>query len=412
MKFFEPGFIWRDHADRPRRARWGIALLRLAAAVVRDVREGALGLRAAALSYTTLLSLAPLLALSFSVLKAFGAGGELKSFLHSLLAPLGDQSEAVTDRIAEFVSHMQVGVLGALGMGFLIYSVIALMHDIELALNDIWRIRTKRPFALRLRDYLSVLLIGPVLMSMSVAITASLRRTDIIAVPWAVQLLGDAVALLLFAAAFAALYMFMPFTRVRAAPACAAGLITGVMWKLLGWLFGVFVAGSASYAAIYSAFAALALFIIWVDMGWRVVLIGACICYYLQNPSNQRLPRGAKYLSLRVREKLAVAICAEVGGAFYSGASAPDMQGLSHALGLPAGAIAEVMEVLQSTGYIASTGPRGARFIPGRPFDATRVDDMLESLRAAREEGGLSYADFRAPAYPEGATLKQLSEVS
>lgn len=401
MKRFD---LWKNNLDRRLSQRIWIACLRLIAAVGRDVQGGQLRLHAAALSYITLLSFVPMLALSFSVLKSFGAGDEMRPFLLHLLQPLGDQAEPVVERISAFVSNMQVGVLGAIGLSLLLYSVVALMQEIEFAFNDIWRVEGRRPFLLRVRDYLSVLMIGPVLMFIAVALPAALRHADL---PWpaALTFAADAAAWLLFSAAFAAIYMFMPYTRVKPLPACVAGIMTGLMWKTLGWLFGLFVSSSASYAAIYTAFAALVLFMIWVNIGWLTVLIGASVCYYLQNPSNQRLRRGA-ILSIRMQEKIALALCAEIGRAFYTSLPPLNLTTLAERLALPVRAVSDVLNLLIETGFIAATGKSERVFIPARPFDTTQANDMLQALRAVGEEFGAC-----ATVLPhKGLTLKQLSQ--
>ena len=233
-------------------------------------------------------------------------------------------------------------------------------------------------------------------MRLSVAMTVSLRHTEVLeqwfgqdAVTGAFEVLGAVAAWLLFAVAFAALYMFMPYTRVRFLPALAAGMVTGVLWKTLGWLFGVFVTGSASYAAIYSAFAALILFMLWLYIGWLVVLVGASVCYYLQNPSNQSLSRRGRVVSLRVQEKIALQVCAEIGAAFYAGHDALDIPRIARRMHIPAAAIEDVVETLAGAGVLAATGARGQYYIPGRPFDATTVDEMLGALHAEDEASGL-----------------------
>lgn len=399
-------------APRPRYVRWPLAALRLAAAVLRDVREGNLSLRATSLVYITFLSLAPLLALSFSVLKGLGVHDALEPFLLNLVEPLGPQGQDIVARVTGFVDNMRVGVLGAVGLVTLVWSVVSLMGQIEKAFNDIWRVPRARPFVLRVRDYLSVLLIGPVFIFVSMALTTALRHADFLekflgsgTLGGVTEVIGTLAAWALFIMAFAALYMFIPYTRVRPLPALAAGAVTGALWKVLGWLFGVFVAGSASYAAIYSAFAALILFMIWTYVGWLIVLAGASVAYYMQNPSNQRLSRRARHLSPRVREKISLLVAAEVGTAFYSGLAPPGVAQLSGALSLPAAAVEDVAEDLVKSGFLAPTGRGG--FIPGRPFDATTVDDMLRAIRSAGEGHGLGFADSKTPAAVQAALAAQ-----
>lgn len=380
---------------RPLFVRGPLLALRLVLAVGRDLKEGYLGLRATSLVYTTLLSFAPVLAISFSVLKGIGAHNRIEPFLQDFLEPLGAQGQDIAARIVTFVDNIQVGVLGAVGMALLIYSVIALMHKIETAFNDIWHVSETRSFAQRVRDYLGVLFIGPLLLFLSVAMTTTLQHAattrswlqDGLHLPADIvdMLFGglfQVVPYVLFGVAFTALYMFMPNTRVRFVPAVTAGFVTGVLWKVLGQMFGVFVAGSASYAAIYSAFAALILFMIWIYVGWLVVLVGAAMCYYIQYPSNQPLSRKDMQLSPHLREKVALQICAVIGEAFYTDQKGISLPRLAARLRVPSAVIESILAALTASGILALTSGRRPEYLPGRPFDETSVQQMMEALRA------------------------------
>lgn len=382
-----------------------MALLFLARAVLSDLRLGSLKLRAAGLTYKTLLSLAPLLAISFSVLKGIGLHNQLEPFLLDFLSPLGGQGPEIAGKIVTFVDNVNVGVLGAVGFAVLIYSVITLMREIELAFNDIWRVKQGRSFVHRLRDYLGVLFIGPLFMSLSVAMTEVLRHGSL-AEQWLglylpPELLDGGIVLvpyILFMIAFTALYIFMPNTQVKLIPALTAGVIAAVLWKLMGKLFGIFVAGSASYAAIYSVFAALMLFMIWIYTGWLVVLTGASIAYYLQNPSNQKLSaRISENMSGRVRTKLALLICAEVGRRFYAGEKPMTLSMIAATLKFPAMIIEELAEALVQADILAMTGKGERVYIPGCPFDTITAGDMLKKLQAVDETAGTGFHQIKAP---------------
>lgn len=392
---------------RPFFLRWPLLTLRLLLAVGRDLKEGYLGLRATSLVYTTLLSFAPVLAISFSVLKGIGAHNNIEPFLKDFLSPLGEQGAEITARTISFVDNIQVGVLGAVGMALLIYSVIALMHKIETAFNDIWHVSETRSFAQRVCDYLGVLFIGPLLLFLSVAMTATLQHAEKTRGFLEEYLGQEAVGMLfggmfqfvpyvLFGVAFAALYMFMPNTRVRLLPALAAGFMTGVLWKVLGQMFGVFVAGSANYAAIYSAFAALILFMIWIYVGWLIVLVGAALCYYIQNPSNQPLSRRDMQLSPHLREKVALHVCAVIGEVFYSEQKGLTLTRLSARLRVPSAVLEGIVSTLVDAGVLALTVGRNAEYLPGRPFDEATVQEMIEALRARDEKTARSLQHIRA----------------
>lgn len=392
-KFFEN--FWGDALHtRTFLARGGLKTARFVVAVLRDVREGNFAQRAASLAYTTLVTFVPLLAITFSVLKGFGVHDALEPSLQAWLAPMGEEAGDIARRIVGFVENIKVGVLGAVGTALLLFGVISMMKKLEDAFNDIWRVVKARSFMRRIRDYMVVLLLAPLSLFLSVAMTTSLKHADF-AWKWleldlvdsAMERVFSVVPWVLFVLAFAALYIFMPNTRVKAVPGLVAGLVTAVIWKTLGKLFGMFVVGSASYAAIYSVFAALILFMIWVYAGWMVVLIGAAVGYYLQNPSNQSLSRAIKNLSLRVKEKIALQVCAEVGREFYKQQHGLTLSELSSRLKMPALAVFDVVEDLAGQGVLAATGAKVRQYIPGRPFDTTSINDMLLAIRSADETG-------------------------
>jgi len=256
-----------------------------------ELDHGQLNLHAMSLSFTTLLSLAPLLAVSFSVLKAFGAQDVLHPFLLNLLEPLGEQGEEIAARIVGFVENIRVGVLGAIGVALLFYTVIALMQKVERAFNDVWRVREDRPLAQRFTHYLSVLVVGPVLLF---AIISALGQFSGAAANLPVAggriLAGFEHGIervspyLMLAGTFAFIYIYVPNTRVRIVPALIGAGLAAVVWLFTGHLFADVVVKTGNYTAIYSAFAGLILFMLWLHLAWLILLLGASVSFALQNP--------------------------------------------------------------------------------------------------------------------------------
>lgn len=255
-----------------------------------ELDHGQLNLHAMSLSFTTLLSLAPLLAVSFSVLKAFGVQDVLLPFLLNVLEPLGTQGEEIASRIVGFVENIRVGVLGAIGLALLFYTVIALMQKVERAFNDVWRVREDRPLAQRFTHYLSVVIVGPVLLF---AIISALTQFSGAAasLPIAGGLLTPLghglerlAPYLMLAGTFAFIYIYVPNTRVRLGPALIGAALAAVVWLFTGRLFADVVVKTGNYTAIYSAFAGLILFMLWLHLAWLILLLGASVSYALQNP--------------------------------------------------------------------------------------------------------------------------------
>lgn len=388
-----------DLASLPRWKSWLFGLLRVSYVVIRDLAEGQLTLRAMSLVYTTLLSLVPLLAISFSVLKGFGVHNQIEPFLLNVLAPLGEQGVEITTRIIGFVENMRVGVLGFLGVILLFYTVVSLMQKIERAFNFTWHITQERTFAQRFRDYLSVIVVGPVLVFSSLGITASVMSTTIVERLSATYLLGDVVEIagrlvpyFMIVAAFTFIYIFMPNTKVRPRSALVGGLVAGVLWNTVGWAFASFIVTSTKYTAIYSTFATLIMFMIWLYLAWLILLVGASIAFYDQHPEYVGAPRGTLRLSVRVKEKLALLVAFLVGENFYGERPAWTAEGLAQRLGTPTEAVETILEALERGGLLKRTDDDPATYLPARPMERTEVKRVLDAVRGAEESSYLNLA--------------------
>lgn len=316
-------WLWKDLKNCSIHDKILRSFVQIASAVIMDLKKGQLSLRAMSLVYTTLISLVPLFAISFSVLKGLGAHNQIRPFLYNALEGLGDKKVEVVDKIISFVDNIQVGILGALGIAILIYTVMAMLQKIENSFNYVWRVGKSRSFSKKLSDYLSVLFVGPLLIFLSAAMTTTVR-TDyfnetlqfIPAYDLIVALVGFVIPYIIMTFAFAFIYSFIPNTKVKVKSAFVGGLATAISWKLMGWGFANFVANSSNQTAVYSAFATVIIFMVWLYMVWLVLLIGASISFYFQHP-NYRLTRyKTTDLSCEHKEALAVAIMKEVANSF------------------------------------------------------------------------------------------------
>lgn len=381
--------LWEpDLATLPTWRRRLFAALRIAYAVVRDVAEGQLTLRAMSLVYTTLLSLVPLLAVSFSVLKAFGVHNQIEPLLLNLLAPLGDKGLEITNRIIEFVENIKAGLLGSVGLAFLFYTVISLVQKIERTFNFTWHVNQHRPFTQRFSDYLSVILIGPVLVFAAMGLTASVassdlfrQLTDIAILGTVLEAAGRLIPYLLIIAAFTFVYVFVPNTKVRIVSALVGAAIAGALWETAGWLFASFVVNSAKYTAIYSAFATLIMFMIWLYLSWLILLVGAAIAFYHQHPEYARLELRQIRLSNRSREKLALEVMTQVGKRYYEQKPQWSAERMAQQLDMPTEIVEEMLEMLADAGLLTRTIEDPTTYVPGRPLEAVPLSELLEVVR-------------------------------
>jgi len=396
--------IWQGSLGRP--STWKRRLIRFARVLYvlgRDVSSGQLTLRSMGLVYTTILSLVPLLALSFSVLKAFGVYNQLEPVLSNFLAPLGERGDEITRRIMDFIENINVGVLGALGLALLIYTVVSLIQKIEESFNFIWHVSQERPLSERFSRYLSVLLVGPVLVFSAMGITATVMNATwvrrILVVEVLAQLvvwLGDLMPYVLVIGAFTFIYVFIPNTRVRLGPAFIGGITGGVLWQSAGWAFAVFVASAPRYAAIYSGFAIIILFMTWLYLSWLILLFGASVAFYSQYPQYLVPPGGEPRLSNRMRERLALAIMYLIAAAYRAAQPPLTMQEITRRLGVPMHGVSAVLEALQQGGVLATVEqPPG--YLPARDLSAVSVHEVLAAVRSAGEGRYLNPAALEVP---------------
>ena len=388
--------LWdRDVERRGIAARIGIVFARIGFGIARKIADGQLTLWAMSLVYTTLLSLVPLLAVSFSVLTAFGARGRLEPLLLDFLAPLGPQGPVISQQILDFVDNIQVGVLGSVGIAFLFYTVISLIQKVEKAFNEIWQVTNARSLARRFSDYLSVILIGPVLVVAALGVTASVLNSSVVQWLVSIEPFGTLVLAvtrlapyLLICVAFAFLYAVIPNTAVRIKAALVGGIIAGVLWYTTGMLFTVFVVNSSKYSAIYSGFAAAVLFMIWLYIGWLIILVGAQVAYYWQNPrcSDPRIT--SENLTSRRREELALSVMTIIGISHFHGESLSTMESLDHASGATSPEeVAYVLRALEAAGLIVETATSPPAYLPSHALETIPLADVLAAVRGRFQAG-------------------------
>lgn len=312
--------LWPSEAGLSPHAMLLLKTLRVVYASIVDLMAGQLSLRAMSLVYTTLLSIVPLLALSFSVLKAMGAHNEIEPFLFQFLAPLGEQGTDIGKNIIGFIDNIKVGVLGSVGLGLLIYTVLSLVQKIENAFNMIWHVESTRSIGERFSSYLSVILIGPVMMVSALGMTATVMSSSVVTYFAAIEPFGSLIILTtkllpyaMVMGVFTFIYMFMPNTRVRLSAAMIGAIVAGFLWETSGVLFATFVVSSTKYTAIYSSFAVVIMLLIWLYISWLILLFGSNLAFYIQNPSSLKVSRDGFEISSRVKERLALLLMKLIG---------------------------------------------------------------------------------------------------
>jgi len=389
--------------------RLGTQALRLATAVGMEFRHRLLDARAAGLVFTTLLSLVPFLAVMFSVLKAFDVHHVIEPFLAQALEPLGPRNKEITSTIIGFVDNIKIGVLGVFGIAGLFYTTYSLIDKIEQALNAIWQVKQGRTWERKFADYLSAVLVGPVLVVSAFGLLASLQSHTLVQrlldmEPLGTLLVwsGDMAPFLMLCAVFTFFYKTIPNTHVHMRSAAVGGVSAAVVWIIAEKIFAAFVAASANYSAIYSSFAVLILFLLWLYTGWMIVLIGAQLSFFHQYPtafwSRLLWEQGTHVF----REQLALKVLRVLGHHYLKGDRPLRLPELSSELSIPLSLVEEQVERLVEYGFVGRLQePQGVSLI--KAPDLIFVKEVLDSVRNGAPPWVVPHLD---PTDPVSALLR------
>lgn len=361
-------------------------LLQIVWAVLRDLLAGHLSLRATGLIYVTILSIVPVIALSFSLLKALGLQQELAPLLDEWLAPLGHGRAMVVDNILGFVGNVQGDVLAGFSLLLLFLTTLSMADRVEDSFNFIWRVERSRNLARRFSDYLVVILVGPVVMSTALGLIASLESTTLVRELAGYQPVYDALRLwrtlapqLLVCVAFSVIYWFIPNTTVRWPAAVAGGLVGGSLWAGAGILFARYTTAATQTLAIYATFAIAILALVWLYLCWLTLLIGAQVSFYVQHPEYLRTGYRPLELGARQMEGLALSVMVLAARGFAGSGPRLDVAAVAARLGVPASLLSPVLRRLEDAGLL--TRDQREELLPKRDPQQVTVGEILEAAR-------------------------------
>jgi membrane protein len=371
-------------------ANWLLDVLRYPFALVRDLLTGELNLRAMGLVYTTLLSLVPLAAFAFAVLKGLGVHRDLEPLIYEFLHPIGERATELTAQFMDFVDNVRGDVLGSVGLAFLLYTVVSTIQKLEEAFNFAWHVERPRSIMRRVSEYLSLMVVGPVFIVVVFSLFGALGSHS--TMRWLthnepfgtiVRAFGVIGPFLFVTGVFTFLYSFVPNTRVRLKAAFIGGLVAGLLWAGSGALFARVVAASTQMVAIYAGFAIFLATLIWIYLSWLIVLIGAQLSFYVQNPRYLRVGQGHVRLTSALRERLAFTVMLLVARRFVAGEPPCKLRALAEDLEIPGSALAGVTRSLEQSGLLTLT--EDEEVVPARDLEGIQLADVLNAVRDERQ---------------------------
>lgn len=338
----------------------------------------------AALTFYALISIVPVLALVFAVVKGFGLAELLIENLYSLLPQMPEVVDYIVDFAGKALERTQGGVMATVSLLTLFWAVIRMFESIEANFNKIWEVKSTRSLVRKYSDYISVVIIAPLLWIIATSIGSYARQVLGIDGSWWLQTVAKMASMVVVWMMFTIVYMVLPNCKVRLRSALMAGVVAGTCFYLFQALYVYLITWMTSYNAIYGSFAALPLFLLWMQNSWSILLIGCELSFALQNEKRFDEERELPHLSLDVQRKLMLAITLFVARAFRRGEGATPMVAIREGLMLPTRIASKLISKLVAADVInevrCDAEEYDVAYAPARDLTTLRVCDVLQAV--------------------------------
>jgi membrane protein len=392
IKFIREEIWVVELTSYPKFASFFIRQLRIIILAAKGFRKNRINLHASALTFYSMLSVVPVVALAFGISKGFGFEEKLEKLIHDFFAGREDL-KAAADYLIEFANNMLVringGFIAGIGLVVLLWSVMQLLGNIEDSFNAIWEIKKARPFIRKFSDYTSMMLILPVLFLLSTSATFYLSNF-VNGSTGFLQYLGPAVAFLIklvpyliIYLLFTLLYVVMPNTKVIFKYGLLAAFITGTIYQIIQWIYFEIQVGVSRYGAIYGSFLLIPFFLVWMQLSWLIVLLGAELSFAYQNIEKYEVELEALNIPPEKKRQVTFLILHEIIKGFMDGMPAPSATKISHKLGIPIRLVRDILFELNESGLIAETttdSPRERAFLPAIDINQMTISFVQNKL--------------------------------
>jgi membrane protein len=398
---WDPAWLRRWATPYHQESGWrafGVRQLEVLVLTIRSLRQEEITLRAAALTYRTLLSIVPLLAVGFALFKAFGGLQRLERPLRQLVLEnlAAGQAEKVGAYLDTTIENISAGAIAGVGVLILFYSAIGLLTNIEGSFNRIFGIQRDRPFVNRFFIYWGLITLSPPFIGLSVSVSAQFQSSAFATavVEWLPLGLGKVlvvmVSVLSTCVVFVLSYLIVPNTKVRLKAALLGGIFAGLLWNLSKYIFINVTAGSIKYNEVYGALGALPLLMIWIYLSWLIVLFGVTYTFANQSVHKEGLEVASLKVSQSYRERLAVRLVAIIARRFLEGEPPLTAEDLAERAGTMTSVVQRILEVMVSHGVLIETQGDGEEtgYLPGQSLQRLSLDRVM---RALREQDGASF---------------------
>ena len=362
-------------------------LIRVGHLLFRGYADDDLTIHASSLTFVTLTSLVPILAVGFALVKGFGFGADQLATVEQMewFLQMPAQWQEFVQKILNIVNTTNFAALGWIGLAFFVLTAVLLLANVEKSFNRVWGVDKNRSLLRQIANYTSVLVLVPVLIGLAGALKAQVainrKFFDVDVNAWAQNLASFGILWLVIGF----LYVFVPNTRVRLRSAFTSSLLTTLVF--LGWMrmFTVMQTGVVNYNRIYGAFAAVPVFMLWMYVTWVILLLGAEFTFALQNSDTYQLESAADTASMRSRILVALMVLRRAGRAMAGEREMFDAAAFARQVKAPIRLINSVVATLAKRGYLAQVASRDAGYVLMRAPETIRIRDLVAELM---HEGG------------------------
>jgi membrane protein len=381
--------------------RFIIKQLRIMSLAIKGFSEDRVQVRASALTYYTLLSIVPIAAMVFGIAKAFGFDVRLRTTITESFESQEKVSEYILAFAEKYIENIRGGVIASIGVIILLWTVMRLLSNIELSFNDIWQIKKSRAMSRKMSDYVSLVIIGPVLIAASFSINIFLKQ-QVASSTEAFPLLGYIGPILSFILSvipyvfvwlvFMLVYIIMPNTRVKAGSALIGGIVGGTLFQLFQLLYINFQSNLFNYGELYGSFAALPLFLVWMQISWLIVLFGAEIAFANQNIGHYEAESESYKISHHMKASVTLLIVRQIAITFRQSEPPLTSDDIANKLDLPVRLVRDILYELSDVGIVSETVTQNVKqhaYQPGTETDKLTVNYVLEHL-ARRGQDSIS----------------------
>lgn len=388
--------IWHiPLGELPRRKTFLVREIRILVLAFRGFREDKVQLRASALTFNTLLSVIPVAAIAFGIAQSFGFKERLEVEIRNALVGHEEVMDWILTISENFLKSSSGGFIAVIGLVILIWSVMQVLNHIEKSFNHIWQIKKARPWVRKFADYLSIMLIAPVFVVLSGSLTVYLntkmgsiteQTLFFNTIKPALVFLLKLVPYVIIWLVFTMLYMVMPNTRVKFRSALVAGIIAGTIFQLVQLLYINSQMGVSRYSVIYGSFAAFPLFIVWMQISWLVVLMGAEISFANQNVGRYEFEYQSLSINSYQKRILTLQILNIIVKKFHAGAEPASASELSKNIQIPVRLAREILYNLVAAGLITEINidqPRDRLYQPSMDTRKMTIEYVLSRIDKA-----------------------------